>query len=502
MTPEEEIVALKHQLQALQLRNQVSQEQLLREQLSYSPPYDLINPWSQLFDGQQLIFPLFPSRWDYRLFNSGIWVSEAQLDLIRMYARFLHDTNLVAQGIIRGKANYVIKTGFEYQVQAKKHANPSATLVGHAQRVIDDFCTKNRWYLRELDLYRRTNRDGEGFGRLFPSDDAITRLRTVEPEQVRPPDSSPEWLFGVRVDMDDKEVPLGYWVTYDGDVKNGDEVSPEFMFHIKIGVDLAIRRGLSKFFAPQETLQGVQKLLRAGVQGESVRQAIAYVREHAQASPAAVQSLQAASTDYLTPIPTAQGIPRLQPVQHVEPGSVQDVPEGLTYKPPPVASAQNCQLILQLAYQQLAVYFQTPEWMASGTTGTVNFAASLTAEAPFTRECECEQKFYGGAFKEVMFMVLRIAEAQGVLPEDTCEQIDINVVCPPVAVRDKKAETERNKVLSEEGLLSDETWAAMEELDLEHEREQGAERRTEAKLGEDGRSMTPGAQYQREVDRP
>ena len=110
---------------------------------------------------------------------------------------------------------------------------------------------------------------------MFPQGDGISQARIVEPEQVRPPDKSPEWLFGVNVDVDDKETVFGYFVTYDGEITNGEIVPSSEMVHMKVNTDLVIRRGLSDFFAAQESLQAVQELLRASVMGESVRQAIA-----------------------------------------------------------------------------------------------------------------------------------------------------------------------------------------------------------------------------------
>lgn len=446
------------------LESQIANHKLqmrLTEQLSYSPPYDLINPYSQMFDGQQLIFPLFPSRWDYRLFNSGIWVSEAQLDLIRMYARFLYDTNLTAKGVIRSLENYIIKTGFQYQASTTQ-----------AQKVIDDFCNRNKWFLRELDFFRRSRRDGEFFARLFPQEDGITAIRTVEPEQVRPPNQEPEWLFGVNVDVDDKETVKAFYVTYDGQISNGEIVPATDMVQGKINVDLIIRRGLTDFFASQESLQGVQKLLRASVMGESVRQALAYVRQFQQAPLATVQSLQGLDTDYLTPIPTAQGIPRLQPVSHREPGTVEDIPEGLEFKEGPKGSAQNATQVLQAAYQQLSVYWQVPSWVISGDTGSTNYSASLTSESPFVRNCEKEQKLYSMMYREILMRVLDIAVEQGIIGPD---KYDIVCHVPPVHVRNQKEESDRNAVLAQAGLLSKRTWSDREELQYEQEKKNRVE---------------------------
>jgi len=373
-----------------------------------------------------------------------------------MYARFLYDTNLTAKGVIRALENYIIKTGFQYQASSPE-----------AQKILDLFMAKNNWYMRELDLFRRSRRDGEFFIALFPQEDGVTECRTIEPEQVRPPNATPEWMFGVKVDSYDKEKTLAYWVTYDGNVDNGEEFLPELVTHMRINVDMIIRRGLSDFFCSQESLQGVQKLLRAGVQGESVRQAIAYVRQFSQAPLATIQSMQNANTDYLTPLPTAQGIPRLQPVHQMVPGAVSDIPEGLEFKDGPKGAGANAVSILQAAYQQLSTYWQVPSWVISGDTGSTNYSASLTSESPFVRNCEKEQKIYSCKFKEIMLKVLNIAAEQGLLPYGE----DVAIHVPPVWVRNAKEESDRNQVLYNAGLLSKRTWSDREELNFEAEAE-------------------------------
>jgi len=496
---------LTEELEQVKLEREIAVHRLQRnlsESLTYSPPYDLIDPFSQMFDGNRLIFPLFPSRWDYRLFNSGIWVSEAQLDLIRMYSRFLYDTNLTAKGVIRSLENYIVKTGYEYVVVPKP--GMSDRYAKEAQAILDEFMEGNNWFERELDFFRRSRRDGEFFLRLFPQASGTTEIRVVEPEQVRPPDQSPEWLFGVKVNPDDKEKVLAYYVTYDGNISNGDEVSTDEMVQMKINVDAVIRRGLSDFFCAQESLQAVQKLLRASIMGESVRQAIAYIRQFSQAPQATVQSLQSNNTDYYTPLPTANGIPRLEATHMVVPGEVQDIPEGLQFQDGPKGQGANATAVLAQAYQALSAYWQIPQWMVSGDTGNVNYASSLTAESPFVRNCEKEQKLYSRKFQEIMVKVLHIAEEQGRLPQGACDEVMVSVHCPPVVVRNAKEETERNLLLYQNGLLSQRTWADREELDLETERENKVHDNDPAPMMQPvgSESTTPGAEYAREVNRP
>jgi hypothetical protein len=212
----------------------------------------IVSPWEQFMNGQNLVFPLWAGRYDNRLIN--YWISESQLDLIRMYSRWLYDFNKTAKGVVRSMENYIIKTGYSYIATSKSGKGNVEAL----QTWIDSFLEKNNWYERELDWFRRSRRDGEWFARIYPQDDGIPEIRCVEPEQIRAKDDTPEWFFGVKVPGHDKdnlkgydfEKPIAYWVTWDGAIENGEEVDADEMVMMKLNTDICIRRGLSDFFLP------------------------------------------------------------------------------------------------------------------------------------------------------------------------------------------------------------------------------------------------------------
>ncbi len=469
---------------------------------------DVINPLSQFFDGTQPIYPLYPSRFDRRNGTNGIWVSESQLDLIRLYARFLFDTNPVAKGIVRGKRNYVYGTGFKYSIQARPNETLSEALQQQAQNILDDFLEANEWDLREPEIYTRCQRDGEAFLRLFPSDeeDYCAELRTVEPEQVRSPNLDPDWLLGLRTNPNDREKVLGYCVTYTGTLDDAEDVSPDYVQHVKINTDLAVLRGITSLFTTQELLTGTQKLLRATVEGESVRQSIAYLVEHQLADKATVQGLADLNTDWQTPVPS--NVPgRTVATQHVTPGEVHEMPASRVVKPPPISDTGNATGALAAAYQALAVFFQCPAWMVSGDTGATNFAASLTAESPMVKDTLTEQKFYSNQNIKLFKKVLKIAEEQGRLPEGTVRKLAIYAECPSPAVRDAQKETDQNATLHQAGILSKKTWSEREELDYEQEAanfedEGGTPQEQQADTDErliQAKSNTPAAEYKQQT---
>ena len=448
-----------------------SRQQLSESQLAFSPPYELINPFSLFYDGQSLLFPVYPSRLDYRTSSSYIFLSETQLDLLRSYARFLYETNTWAKGVVERLCEFIIKGGYTFEVQPARDRDTDKTLVKKAQKMLDDFGCKNQWNeIRQQELFRRSLRDGEWFLQFFPQEDAITSVRVVEPECIRSPNSEPDWTFGCKSDGDDRETILDYNITYRGmadqNITPADEV-----LHSKINVDLGVKRGLSDFFASQETLQNSDKLRRCMQMGESVRQSFAYIREHQQASADTITSIQAAATTYQEPYPSTTGFSNLVNVQQLQPGSVHDIPAAMKFINPPSVMADNAVKVLQESLQSLAQYWNVPAWLLTGDSSSSSYASSLVEESPFSRMCETEQGFYSHEFKAVMVKVLEIAIQQGELPDDALERLDVQVITPSITTRQADKQTARNQMLHSSGVMSKRTWTHLEDLDYDHEKE-------------------------------
>ena len=445
------------------------QNQLQESIVAFSPGYDLINPFAQFFDGQNLIFPIYPQRLDYRTSSSYIFLSETQLDLLRAYARWLYETNSYAKGALRGLVNFVVKSGFGYEAQPRRDKATDKGLIREVQRFLDEFQQKNKWYIRQKELFLRTRRDGEALIRLFPQDDGIAQVRVVEPETLRSPDATPEWSYGVRTEIEDRETPLMYHILYNASVDSYEDVEPEWIHHIKINVDLGVKRGLSDFFSTQEALANSVKLLRSSTMGSSIRESIAYIREFQQANMTTIQSLQSQNTDYYIPEPSFSGSPRLQPVLKVEPGSVVDVPEGLKFVQPPQSNNDSSVKILQSNLQAMAQFWQMPSWLMTGDSSSASYASSLLEESPFSRMVETEQGFYKEEYKQIMKRVIEIAVSQGDLPEDTLEKIDIQVIVPSVITRQTDKQSQRHMLLHDKKIMSARTWTELEGLEYAHE---------------------------------
>src|SRR5574337_790876 len=105
--------------------------------ITYGSPYDVINPTSSFFSGLRLIFPLLPSRFDARMAQSYIYLSQGQLDILRSYSRWLYETNSYASGALDLLADYTLGTGFKYNFVAKKDENPSDRTINRANKFLE-----------------------------------------------------------------------------------------------------------------------------------------------------------------------------------------------------------------------------------------------------------------------------------------------------------------------------------------------------------------------------
>lgn len=496
---------------------QRDRERLLMEQVAATPPYELVNPWATMFDGLKLLFPLFPVRFDYRYSNSYIWLTQSQLDLFRAYARWLYEVNPYAQGGLECLADYTIGTGFVPYVQAKRYGPQVPESLKHlCMKHLEDVLNKNCWWRMERESFKRQKRDGDVFIRLFPQDDGIPKLRFIEPEQIRNPSTTLEDYsnsFGVVTDPEDRVDVKGFQVWYAQDDPEGEFVPVEECVYWTNHMDMNVKRGLSDFFVLQDILDDAGKLLRAGRQGEAVRQAIAYIRQWAMANQPTIQSLQATNTDYQVPkyeIPTTAFTSQpLEQVTNVMPGEVHDVPQDMEFVNPPIGNGQNFELTLHATLKAAAVKWRVPSWVLTADSADANFAAALVAESPMVKARQWDQKCALKQFQRVWHQILHCAELQGILPEDTCEKVEVCAEPLPIATRNAKEETDRNQVLFDKGILSMRTWAAREDLDFDEEQENKKEEpQTQMNgMGLDANhppstpSNTAGAEYQRQVNR-
>jgi len=379
-------------------------------------------------------------------------------------------------------SQFVIFTGFEYRVVPREQDGPQ-DLADEATEFIDKWQRDVDWYSWELELFRRTRRDGEAFLILQPDDlTGSLSLRSVEPEQVKEPQNrsalnrqlgvggGESWRFGILTTKEDTSKPLGYWVVsqYNDTQQQGVFYEADEVFHLKTEwVDRQSKRGVSDFFCVANDLPGVRKLLRNLREGATVQAAIAWVREHPEGV------MPEAMGGSITTTRTGR---QAESIQYEGP-TILSVPNGMKYTAGPLAGTGQSETliqVLQAALRNIGARWQMPEGIVSGDASNANLASALVAEGPFTRALQARQWFYRSAYKRLIERVIDHAAIHGLLGparENILDDIEDNVEMPPVVARKQKEETDRNALLNERGVLSNQSWAAREDLDFDAEQQ-------------------------------
>ncbi|NQT39170.1 MAG: phage portal protein [Planctomycetes bacterium] len=420
-------------------------------------------------------------------------------------ARILEAMCPTAVCILDVLTQFCIFTGFTFKIVRKKKPGDAAhaidkspaspdgepkpasdPLVDKAQQVIDKWQRDVDWPAWQPELFRRTRRDGEAFLVLEPDEAAggTLGLRSVEPEQVKEPQGvAPQinrelgisgrdasWRFGILTSKENTSIPIKYNVVsqYNDTTKQHTVYDADEVFHLKTEwIDRQAKRGISDFFSVANDLPGVKKLLRYLREGATVQASIAWVREH----PEGMDPVGLAGAGGLTTTRTGQQMPATV----FDQVRMLDVSAGMKYTAGPLGvSGKNSALILvlQAVLRNIGARWQMPEGIVSGDASNANMASALVAEAPFVRGCEARQWFYRNGYKQLVERVLDHAAVTGLLGgarENILDDLEVSVEMPPVVPRKAKEETERNALLNERGILSNQTWSSREDLDFEDE---------------------------------
>jgi hypothetical protein len=410
-------------------------------------------------------------------------------DHARNRARVLAETNPNAAGLIDRLTAYNVGKGSTTEVQAvKEDAEPPKRLAAKVRDFLKEFKRVNNWTKREREFVRRLHVDGEFFLRFFPQKDGTTLVRFVNPAAIRPPtgeDAEGDWSFGIHTpnlgDDDDAgsdaEAPVAYCI-HNFRESTDEIVEAQFILHAKINCLSDQKRGVPSLYAVEEELIGSAKLRWATREGEKNRACITYFRRHKAASESSVRAWQGAQAAAVMERPSDTGNQSQVYVERIEAGSVVDIPEGLDPLPPP--SSPNSAAAggsVQQALEAVAARFGVPYWIVSGDSAATNFAASLTAESPFTVTVQDTQSDLAELSDACQTKALEIGAEQALLPEDVLEQIDLIVSFPSPVSRNKKEESDRLKVLHDDSIISRAERTTQEGFDPEKQQAQIVEER-------------------------
>ncbi len=433
--------------------------------------------------------------------NPLLFDDEHGLAHIRSVGRLLCDTSVNARCVQENLTSYILGTGYQYKAVMQDGVKSEPKLIAAVQQVVNEFLRENHWNeWRHEELFKRKRRDGEQFLPLYHIGGGHVQCRILEPEQITEPATPrdvgvPEYLddlntsytFGVVTPDNDMETVFGYcvhWRTPEG----RDEwkwFGPSTMVHIKRNVDSNIKRGVSDFWAVYEQLTDAHKLARNTARGHAILSAIAFIREHAEGVSQSQAETLRSNTDWSTyRQQTRSEGSRTRYTHYYQPGTIIDAGRDTKYKASPLAEqgvGSSTQLIEDMILRLAGTNWCMPAYMISGA-GDANYASTLVTESPFVKYCQRQQVKEQADDTEVLWKVVAIAFGAGRFDKfvesigELQALVNLKVEVPIVHSRDRNIETNRRKVLHDDGVISTETWAAEEGYDYEKEIKEGAKR--------------------------
>lgn len=406
--------------------------------------------------------------------NFPFFQNEQQHSIIRDVSRVAAGTSNHAHGLLRGLTAFTVGTGFQFKVNAKKGLDETGQAAARAANLrvtafLDAWAKRVRWGERQQELYRRTQRDGDGLLVLFEGDGFLD-LRFRWPEQLRQPTGTDprEWSFGIKTDPDDLETRYAYWFADLTNLALGEEIDAADVIHlVDRETDSGVKRGLPLFsFDCREALDTAARLTRNLGEGSAVRAAIAYLRKHAQAGPAEVQAFISANETYREPVPLTD---KMRSLTKLDPGMVLDTPEGMDHDPPPASSETAAASgVVDLLVRAACSRVNAPEWLASSNAANMGaFTSSLVAESPFVKGILGDQEWLRVRFMTVIERALEVGRKAGEVREEDLRLVDVDLVPPSPEVRNKIEESQRAAIEIPLGVDSRQNYASSQGRDFD-----------------------------------
>jgi hypothetical protein len=390
--------------------------------------------------------------------------NEHMLAELRNQCRRLAATNEFAINGHENRISYIVGPGHSYRAAVCKGMDAPHDAALAVQKLIERFARENRWQLRQQEIVRRLDRDGEAFLRFFADRDGMTRVRFIEPEQVGTPTelaADPSASFGIQTETADVETVHGYYV--DGEFVDAAEVQ-----HRRANVDFNVKRGLPLYTPVRKNLRRAERLLRNMSIVAEIQSAIALVRKHRGASRSGIEQFVAAGAD-ATVNDSLSG--RSRHFSQYGPGTILDAPAGMEYDfPASGLDAASFVAVLQAELRAIAARLVMPEFMFTSDASNANYASTMVAEGPAMKMFERLQASMIEQDRAVMWRVVDNAIAAGELPDNTRDLVEIQIMPPSLHVRDQLQQAKVDRIAWRSGVLSPQTWS--QHLGLDYDQEQ------------------------------
>jgi len=392
-------------------------------------------------------------------------------ETLRNQAIKLFYENPTAHAVIRSLVKFVIGRGIQVEFPAtddEKSKNRRAEL----DAMWAAFCRVNDFEIRQREILTRSFRDGECFIQLsspeavdYIAPDAsgkiqnytfkIPRVRFIEPYSIKDP--SGKHKDGIEFDPDDAETPVAYYWVPNETATHAELIPAEEVIHVKLNVDMNVRRGRSVLEPVLKPIVGYSNWLESRRILNAIRANMALVK-HVKGTPTGVAAVRAAQAEgnSLSGLENRQKMPK--------PGTTITAGEGVSYEfLTPNVQAADVQHDGRAMLLTIAAGTGLAEYMVSGDASNANYASTMVSESPAVREFEDWQDFFREHFRKIVLRVVDANQEPGAALND---ESDPEIIFPPLITRNLKEENEAFALMNTSGVMSKATWAARMGLDF------------------------------------
>jgi len=392
-------------------------------------------------------------------------------ETLRNQAIKLYYENPHARAIIRNLVKFVIGRGIQVEFPALDNEE-SKDRRAELDAMWAAFCRVNDFEIRQREILMRSFRDGECFiqfsrpepveyiahganGKTQNHTFMIPRVRFIEPYSIKDP--SEKYKDGIEFDPDDAETPVAYYWVPDEASTHAERIDAEEIIHVKLNVDMNVRRGRTVLEPVLKHIVGYSHWLESRRVLNAIRANLALIK-HVEGTPTGVAAVRAAQAEGNS----LSGLENRQKM--LKPGTAITVGPGVSYEflTPDVQAADTAHdgramLLAVTAGTGLA------EYMVSGDASNANYASTMVSESPAVREFEDWQDFFREHFREIVLRVVEANQEPGVALND---ESDPEIIFPPLITRNLREENEAFALMNTSGVMSKATWAARMGLDF------------------------------------
>lgn len=424
----------------------------------------------------------------------------------RAEARNLKQFTSTWKGATTSLTNYVVHTGYTYEVTPRKEFLSPETekLANVIQAIIDEFMKDSKFIgNRDRMVHDTATDEGQYILGLFPDkklgkvkckemlNNNLTEPRDkekitnwlIQTKQI--PRGTYNWSYGVLTKFDKKmndfdPVPIGYHFSHNNTGSRWNYLPSSRVFHLKMncGIETA-KLGVSDWYEIIQDVRDELKLRGNTAHSAIYNAALVGVRQHsAKTTRDQVRTLhdRLANAERIREGKHGSSQVRQQSIN--DRPHIADISQGMEWQAGPMGTLNHPIFveIVQMILKAIGRRWNMPEYLISQDASNANMASTIVSESPFVKTVETRQAFLISEFIELIYKVIAIHKGmrqRQILNKYSMDFIrnvlSINVDAPEIVSRDPDKKTARFEILHNNRVISKRSWASKEDLDYDEE---------------------------------